>query len=871
MKPYKFLFGKRLKGSVGIVLILLHIISSLLYPLESYATVSNCSVAVSTTAVPKATTTDIAFSITNNDSSAYNWIKITRPNFRFTVNSGDSDNWDNQPGTTAVTFTSGQIDPGDKAYFTINITTADLTANSSNWIVQASDDGGSTIANCTGTTGVAITDGWTFPVEQSSFAITDITTTTAAISWTTTRPASSSIDYGTTESYGSSLSDSDLQVVHIYDLVGLTANTTYYFNGLSTDSSSNEYDDIGQFTTEDDGSGGAGSAPVISNVSVSSITSSSVVITWTTDIAATSLVRYGTTTSYGTNSSDTSYSTSHSRTLTGLSASTIYHYQVESTTSTSQTTTGSDNTFTTAAASSTSPTSTPTPTPTPTKTPTPAPTSSATATSTPTPAVSTTSTGTPTPTPRGVVSLPTPTPTIPQDTIPPSIAITTALDKPFTTAPQIRTVSGDDKGIRSVEYSIDGGKNWLPIVEDVFIPNVREDGNYEVQARAIDTSSNITLSEKRTLIIDRLPPRVGGNVLSLGPQVLFPESDGSIVVIAGHPQRVTLSTIGGATTVDLLTPNKDGGQMFSLVKNPQSGLWNGALSFSKPGTYKLNVRAQDGAGHRVERNFNNVIVLKAGKVIDDDGKSVKDAKITLYYKNPSTGLWKLWDGSAFKQENPQVTDGTGTYRLYIPPGTYYLKASAPGFKPVISDIFTTNSASPLNMELKLKSSFKITIGAFRISLPEFFPESIEAKPFAHDSDSESTLIGRKVPKFSFTNTSNQVITEKSLLGQKTVVSIISTWSPNASEQVKIIDKLVKEKGVNVKVISIGENKAKVDLFRKRGSYSLPITFDPEMSSVNQFHVNTLPAHYFVDADGVIKKVRVGILNSEELLSNWESF
>ena len=78
-------------------------------------------------------------------------------------------------------------------------------------------------------------------------------------------------------------------------------------------------------------SGGGSSGPNISAVGVSAITTTSATVTWTTDVAATSQVEYGTTTSYGSLSTlDSTLVTSHSQALTGLTAGTLYHYRVHS-------------------------------------------------------------------------------------------------------------------------------------------------------------------------------------------------------------------------------------------------------------------------------------------------------------------------------------------------------------------------------------------------------------------------------------------------------------------------------------------------------------------------------------------------------------
>jgi len=72
-------------------------------------------------------------------------------------------------------------------------------------------------------------------------------------------------------------------------------------------------------------------APVISGVSASGITSSSATVNWTTNQAATSQVEYGTTTAYGSATTfDSALVTAHNTPLSGLTAGTTYHYRVKS-------------------------------------------------------------------------------------------------------------------------------------------------------------------------------------------------------------------------------------------------------------------------------------------------------------------------------------------------------------------------------------------------------------------------------------------------------------------------------------------------------------------------------------------------------------
>ncbi len=88
-------------------------------------------------------------------------------------------------------------------------------------------------------------------------------------------------------------------------------------------------------------------SPLISNISSGTPTTTSATITWTTDQASNSQVTYGTSTSYGSFASNGSLVTSHSVTLSGLSAATTYHFEVASANSQGYTATSTDQSFST--------------------------------------------------------------------------------------------------------------------------------------------------------------------------------------------------------------------------------------------------------------------------------------------------------------------------------------------------------------------------------------------------------------------------------------------------------------------------------------------------------------------------------------------
>ncbi len=87
--------------------------------------------------------------------------------------------------------------------------------------------------------------------------------------------------------------------------------------------------------------------PVVSNVRVIP-SSTSAVVTWTTDEPSTSQVQYGADSGYGSSTTiDNALVTSHSQTVSGLSPTTTYHFQVRSSDAASNVATSADGTFTT--------------------------------------------------------------------------------------------------------------------------------------------------------------------------------------------------------------------------------------------------------------------------------------------------------------------------------------------------------------------------------------------------------------------------------------------------------------------------------------------------------------------------------------------
>lgn len=282
-------------------------------------------------------------------------------------------------GTTTVTGTSTSSTTGNTA--TSSATSTPSTTGTTT----------STSTSNTGTTTATSTATTTTPITVSNIAVNP-STTTATVTWNTDQPAGTQVRYGTTTNYSASTTPDNTQVTsHSAPLFDLTPNLLYHFQVVSGNGSTTATSSDQTFMTLASTTGtttpptgtttpptATSTPPVISGITATP-TDTTATITWTTDQPSSSQVAFGTSAGNLTSSTtpDTTAVTSHSATLSGLTASTTYHFRVTSGTS-ATTSTSADQSFMTLASGTSTGTSTSTSTATST------PTATSTSSSTPT-------------------------------------------------------------------------------------------------------------------------------------------------------------------------------------------------------------------------------------------------------------------------------------------------------------------------------------------------------------------------------------------------------------------------------------------------------------------------------------------------------
>lgn len=146
------------------------------------------------------------------------------------------DNWDDatqvadeptpEASGTEQSMVVDELDPSTTYYAAIK--TSDEVPNTAD------------LSNIVSFTTLAETDDETAPV-LSAILVSDITETSATVSWTTDEAADSQVEYGTETTYGNETTiDTNLVTSHSVALSGLTADTMYHFRVHSEDASGND-------------------------------------------------------------------------------------------------------------------------------------------------------------------------------------------------------------------------------------------------------------------------------------------------------------------------------------------------------------------------------------------------------------------------------------------------------------------------------------------------------------------------------------------------------------------------------------------------------------------------------------------------------
>lgn len=146
---------------------------------------------------------------------------------------------------------------------------------------------------------------------------------------------------------------------------------------------------------------------------------------------------------------------------------------------------------------------------------------------------------------------------------------------------------------------------------------------------------------------------------------------------------------------------------------------------------------------------------------------------------------------------------------------------------------------------------------------------IVAQGCVRQSTPSTSLVGRSAPNFTLSDLTGNQVTLSDFRGKVVFLNFWATWYPAYREEMPEIEAVYqKYKGQNVVFIGIDlyENGDRVRNFVQQGGYSWTFVIDATGEVTKNYAITDIPASFFLDKNGVVRAIKVGAMNREEIES-----
>lgn len=128
-------------------------------------------------------------------------------------------------------------------------------------------------------------------------------------------------------------------------------------------------------------------------------------------------------------------------------------------------------------------------------------------------------------------------------------------------------------------------------------------------------------------------------------------------------------------------------------------------------------------------------------------------------------------------------------------------------------------------------------------------------------------VGDEAPDFVLTDMNGERHQLSEYKGQGVFLNFWGTWCKPCEREFPLMDKqyqVVKEQGLQILAVNIGESDFVVQKFIDRKGLTFPVLVDDNKSVMETYNINPLPTTILINPEGKIEKIITGEMSEESI-------
>jgi cytochrome c biogenesis protein CcmG, thiol:disulfide interchange protein DsbE len=158
-------------------------------------------------------------------------------------------------------------------------------------------------------------------------------------------------------------------------------------------------------------------------------------------------------------------------------------------------------------------------------------------------------------------------------------------------------------------------------------------------------------------------------------------------------------------------------------------------------------------------------------------------------------------------------------------------------------------------------------GAYLVDRPAAAAPGASAVALKGPGGGSAPTIGSPAQDFTATTVDGKQVSLSSYKGHAVWLTFGASWCSACQAEAPDIQaayQKFKATGVVILAISISEDSATVRDYRDRVGLTYPMIADPNSNISSAYRVSSIPAHFFVDASGVLRSIKAGGLSPDQM-------